>query len=252
MACERWLRSLAMGDFLRLRVVFPLRGPGSHRAEHPEKWGKITKFPSPVRPPKLGKNYRTITKLSFWSNLPLFSGNFPFFRGSERGGEFCNFSPFFADFRPGGFPGPLQPANLRTSRWMTGHFWESGGIVIERPRWACQAVPSLDATSANTRWVGGPGLVQEKLHVKRLLTYPVTQIYDWLRSILTIEYNLGIFSENKNVLCGPTLSQSQGRSERERKTGAKHQCRKPPTADIQRNDENKLYAKRFSGNRFFC
>ena len=32
--------------------------------------------------------------------LPLFWGNFPHFRGSDRGGEFGNFSPFFGDFPP--------------------------------------------------------------------------------------------------------------------------------------------------------
>ena len=37
---------------------------------------------------------------------------FPHFRGSDRGGEFCNLSPFFGDFRPGGFPGPLGGKQL--------------------------------------------------------------------------------------------------------------------------------------------
>ena len=39
--------------------------------------------------------------------------NFPHFRRSDRGGEFRNFSPFFGDFRPGGFPGPLRGKTTR-------------------------------------------------------------------------------------------------------------------------------------------
>ena len=33
---------------------------------------------------------------------------FPHFRGLDRGGEFCNFSPFFLDFRPLWLPGPSK------------------------------------------------------------------------------------------------------------------------------------------------
>ena len=43
----------------------PLRAWEATKAEIPEKWGKITKFPSPVRPPILGKKYRNITKIAF-------------------------------------------------------------------------------------------------------------------------------------------------------------------------------------------
>ena len=76
-------------------LFFPLEGPGSHRGGNPRKMGKITKFPSPVRPPKMGKiapkNYKNCI---FGVILPLFGGNFPHFRGSDRGGEFCSVSPF--------------------------------------------------------------------------------------------------------------------------------------------------------------
>ena len=54
--------------FGRYRVVFagifwariagcfpPYRARKASGVEIPEKWGKITKFPSPVRPPKMGK-----------------------------------------------------------------------------------------------------------------------------------------------------------------------------------------------------
>ena len=43
----------------------PYRAPEAPGVEIPEKWGKITKFPSPVQPPKMGKNYRKNTKKVF-------------------------------------------------------------------------------------------------------------------------------------------------------------------------------------------
>ena len=92
----------------RRSCVVPLRGArkGSG-AEIPEKWGKLTKFPSPVRLPKLGKITEKKPKNVFLEYFfPFFGAIFPFFRGSGRGGAFCNFSPFFGDFRPGGFAGP--------------------------------------------------------------------------------------------------------------------------------------------------
>ena len=49
----------------------PLEGPEATGAEIPEKWGKITKFPSPVRPPKMGKiapkcNFCSFSSLCHW------------------------------------------------------------------------------------------------------------------------------------------------------------------------------------------
>ena len=77
---------------------------------------KNYKIPLPVRPPKftekLQKNYKNCI---FGVILPLFWGNFPHFRGWDRGGEFCNFSLFFGDFRPGGFPGPVRGKTTRNS-----------------------------------------------------------------------------------------------------------------------------------------
>ena len=43
----------------------PYRAPEAPGAEISEKWEKITKFSSPVQPPKMGKNYRKITKNVF-------------------------------------------------------------------------------------------------------------------------------------------------------------------------------------------
>ena len=42
-----------------------------------------------------------------------FSVIFPHFRGLDRGGEFCNFSPFFGDSRPGGFRGSVRGKTTR-------------------------------------------------------------------------------------------------------------------------------------------
>ena len=65
----------------------------------------------------MGKNYKKNNKnCIFGVILPLFGGNFPHFRGSDRGGEICNFYPFFGDFRPGGFPGPLRGKTTRRSK----------------------------------------------------------------------------------------------------------------------------------------
>ena len=69
----------------------------------------------------MGKNYRKITEKlqklqTFGVILPLFWGNFPHFRGLDRGGEFCDFSPFFGDFRPDGLPGPLRGKTTRKTR----------------------------------------------------------------------------------------------------------------------------------------
>ena len=68
-----------------------LEGPGTLRA--PEKWGNITNFPSPVRPPKTGKIAPKKGSSLRKYNSCTFSAIFPHFRGSDRGGEFCNFSP---------------------------------------------------------------------------------------------------------------------------------------------------------------
>ena len=94
-----------------LRVVFsPSRAPKSLREEFPEKWGKITKFASPVRPPENGEKLQK--KNIFGVIVPLFWGDFPHFRGVGPGEKFSNFSPFFGDFRPRGFPGPLRGKQL--------------------------------------------------------------------------------------------------------------------------------------------
>ena len=92
-----------------LRVVFPLRGRAREAtgADIPEKWGKIAKCPTP----KMGKITGKLQKLYFRSNFTLFWGNFPRFRGSDRGGKFCNFSIFFRGFPPRWLPGPSKGKN---------------------------------------------------------------------------------------------------------------------------------------------
>ena len=42
-------------DLSGCELFSPLEGPGSHRGGNRRKMGKITKFPSPIRPPKKGK-----------------------------------------------------------------------------------------------------------------------------------------------------------------------------------------------------
>ena len=59
-----------------------------------EKWGKLTKFPSPGPTPENGekcpkKGVKLLRKYSFCN----FSVIFPHFRGSDRGGEFWRFPP---------------------------------------------------------------------------------------------------------------------------------------------------------------
>ena len=50
-------------NFPRIASCFsPCRAPEAPGVEIPEKWGKITKFLSPVQPPKMGQNYRKITQ----------------------------------------------------------------------------------------------------------------------------------------------------------------------------------------------
>ena len=69
----------------------------------PRKWGKIAE--------KLPKN--VFSELIFCNFLVIF----PYFRGSDRGGEFpANFSPFFGDFHPGGFRGSVRGKTTRKTR----------------------------------------------------------------------------------------------------------------------------------------
>ena len=78
--------------------------------------GKNYKFllPGPTTEIR-GKLQKKIQRLYFRSNFTPFGGNFPLFRGSDR--EFCNFSPSFGNFRPGGFPGPLRGKTTRNG-WL--------------------------------------------------------------------------------------------------------------------------------------
>ena len=100
-----------------MRVVFPLRGPGKPSGRKSPKNGeKLQNSPPRSGPRKWGKITTNYENCIFGVSLPLFWGNFRHLRGSERGGEFCNFSPFFGDFRPGGFQGPLMGKNNSQSQ----------------------------------------------------------------------------------------------------------------------------------------
>ena len=82
--------------FLVLRGAFPLRGFGKPPGpKSPKKRGKITTFPDSVRLLTMGKS--APKKEKWLQKCIFFFAFFPQFRGSDRGGEFCNFSPFFED-----------------------------------------------------------------------------------------------------------------------------------------------------------
>ena len=99
-------------EHLELRVVFPL-SPGSPRGGNPRKMGRNYKIPPPGPAEKVPKNYK---KKVFSEYLfGIFSVIFPHFRGLDRGGEFCNFSPFFGDFRAGGFRGSVREIRRKQS-----------------------------------------------------------------------------------------------------------------------------------------
>ena len=101
----------------RLASCFsPYRAPEAPGAEIPEKWEKITKFPSPVQPRKWGKITEKLQKMYFRSIFCNFSVIFPHFRGLDRGGESCNFFPFLGGFRPGGFRGSVRGKTTRNPR----------------------------------------------------------------------------------------------------------------------------------------
>ena len=92
-----------------LRVVFPPRGPGKPPGRKSPKNGEnLQNSPPRSDPQKWGTNHRKNYKNSIFGVIfPLFGANFPHFRGSDRGGEICNFS----DFRPGGLSGPSKEEN---------------------------------------------------------------------------------------------------------------------------------------------
>ena len=55
-AASQTANLLTLRTSTRIAGCFPpYRARKASGAEIPEKWGKITKFPSPVRPPKMGK-----------------------------------------------------------------------------------------------------------------------------------------------------------------------------------------------------
>ena len=102
-------------NVLGLRVVFPLRGPGKPPGRKSPKNGeKLQNSPPRSDPRKWGKLPQKKGRITPNLQFLQFFCNFSHFRGSDRGGESCNFSPFFGDFHPSGFPGPLRENQLAT------------------------------------------------------------------------------------------------------------------------------------------
>ena len=121
------MTSVTLTDCLRIpnaRLMFidsslascfsPQRAGKASGAEIPQKWEKLENSPGRTPEngkigPKKGKNYSENTFLQFFGNFSVILGV------GAGGGEFCNFSPLFGDFRPGGFPGPLRGKTTRNS-----------------------------------------------------------------------------------------------------------------------------------------
>ena len=86
--------------------IATLEGSGGHRDGSPRKMGKdLFKISLPGPTPE-----------NLTPRIQFFFLIFPHFRGSDRGGEFRNFSPFSGDFRHSGFPGPLRGKTTRSSK----------------------------------------------------------------------------------------------------------------------------------------
>ena len=68
-------------------LFFPLEGPEKPPGGIPRKMGKITKFASPVRPPKMGKITEKLQILYFRSNFSPFLGQFSPLSGGRAGRE---------------------------------------------------------------------------------------------------------------------------------------------------------------------
>ena len=104
-----------MVDFWFASCFSPQRAGKATGAEIPEKWRKITKFPSPVRPPKMGKIARI--KGQYYSESALyviFQYFFPSCGGRTGEGNFVIFLHFSGISSPGGSPGPLRGKQLVT------------------------------------------------------------------------------------------------------------------------------------------
>ena len=92
--------------------LFPLRGPGKPPGRKSPKNGeKLQNSPPRSDPQKWGKITEKLQKAYFRSNFSPFWANFPHFRGSDRGGEFCNFFPIFRGFPPRRLSEPSKGEN---------------------------------------------------------------------------------------------------------------------------------------------
>ena len=104
-----------------LRVVFPLGEPWKPPGRKSPKNGKkLHNSPPRSNPRKWGKITEKLQKILRKYIFCIFSVIFPHFRGLDRGGEFCNFFPFFGDFPLGGFRGSLRGKTTRNPRSKTG------------------------------------------------------------------------------------------------------------------------------------
>ena len=104
--------SRRLGSNFDLRVVFPLTEPRKPPGRKSQKNGeKLQNSPPRSNPRKWGKITEKLPKNVFSGSIFLVI--FRYFRGLDRGGEFCNFSPFFGDFRPGGFRGSVRGKTTR-------------------------------------------------------------------------------------------------------------------------------------------
>ena len=118
---NRAVRAVLAGSRLTQRarsceLFSPYRGPGpgSLRGGNPRKMGKLDKnsaspTPTPEIGEKLPKNDQKLYFRSHCSSLRV--QLFPIFRGQDWEGIFGNSSPFFGDFRPGGFPASARGKN---------------------------------------------------------------------------------------------------------------------------------------------
>ena len=92
---------------------------------NPRKWGKITE-----------KLQKILRKYIFCN----FSVIFPHFRGLDRGGEFCNFFPFFGDSRPGGFRGSVRGKTTRNTKRTSAGM--AALTVLDFPRTYTTKIPN--------------------------------------------------------------------------------------------------------------
>ena len=106
-----WFVNRTPGKFINwgYELFFPLGGPRkASERNSPKKGEKLLNSPPRSDPRNGEKLQKNCKNCIFRVVFPLFWGNLPHFEGVGPGEKFSNFSPFFGDFRPGGFPSPLR------------------------------------------------------------------------------------------------------------------------------------------------